>query len=68
MTPVEVANRVKRVGKMKPNKLDANLHRNAAVLILYHDLIQSIADGKCQSPANCCQLALKVEAKPEDPK
>ena len=56
MTPAQVAVHVKHI-RSKSSKD----HINEDIVEFYGDLLRAIANNKCQSPANCAQLAIKVE-------
>ena len=60
MDPATVDTKVRRIGKLVASK---DLSGAAlAEYQLYVLLLASIAEGKCQSPANCAAVALRTQA------
>jgi hypothetical protein len=61
MTPAQVATHVKHIRSKSSSKYYGKDRINEDIVELYGDLLRAIANNKCQSPANCAQLAIKAE-------
>ena len=60
MTPAQVDQQAKRILSKSSSKYYGQSRINEDIVEFWGRLLESIASNKCQSPANCAQLALKV--------